>query len=198
MGRALRIVDVEAVYHVVVRGNNKGVILWDAHDGEVFTGELAAVATKYKWDVFAWCLLTNHYHVLLRAPEHGLSLGFQQLNGDYSRRTNRRHDRVDHLFRNRFRWVEVLGDAHLVGAILYIARNPVHAGLCGHARDWRYGSYRATAGVDSAPRWLVVDQVLRLFGPTPNQARAEYERLVHGGHAPVSDTTAYAPLASTI
>ena len=189
MGRELRIVDREAIYHVTSRGNNRGRIVWDRHDCDAFAAELASVATKYRWDVFAWCLMPNHHHVALRAPEDGLSAGFQELNGNHARRTNRRHGRVDHLFRNRFRWVHVLSAAHLMGSLLYIARNPLEAGLCRHAREWRYGSYRAVAGHEPEPRWLVVDQVLRLFGPTPEQARLEFERLVHGGHVPVSDTT---------
>jgi REP element-mobilizing transposase RayT len=197
VGRELRIVDTEAIYHVVARGNNKGLIVWDRHDCDTFAEELAAVATKYRWDVFTWCLMPNHHHVVLKAPQDGLSAGFQELNGNHSRRTNRRHDRMDHLFRNRFRWTPVLSDAHLIGTVLYVARNPLTAGLCGHAREWRYGSYRAIAGDELAPRWLVVDQVLRLFGPTPEQARLEFERLVHGGHLLVSDTERNAGAADT-
>jgi hypothetical protein len=84
--------------------------------------------------------------------------------------------------------VHVEAEAHLVGVLLYVARNPLAAGLSGHAREWRYGSYRAIAGHEPAPRWLVVDQVLRLFASTPERARLEFARLVHGGHLLVSDT----------
>ena len=188
MGRQLRIVDTEVLYHVGARGNNRGPIVWDRHDQDSFVEELAAAATKYKWDVFAWCLMTNHYHVVLGAPQDGLSAGFQEINGNYSRRTNRRYGRVDHLFKNRFFSVAVESEAYLVAALLYVARNPLAAGLCRRAEAWRYSSYRATVGIDRPPRWLVVDRVLRLFGPTPDQARAAYELMVHSGHLLVSDT----------
>jgi putative transposase len=188
VGRPLRIVDTEAIYHVFARGNNKGQVAWDRQDGDTFLDELGAVATRYRWDVFAWCLMPNHHHVVLRAPHDGLSAGFRLLNGNYSRRTNRRHDRVDHLFKNRFGWRQLSSDSHLIGAIAYVVRNPVAAGLCSHAGEWRHSSYRATVGREPAPRWLVVDRVLRLFGSTPQEARAAFDVLVHQGRLVVSDT----------
>jgi hypothetical protein len=132
--------------------------------------------------------MPNHHHVVLRAPHDGLSAGFRLLNGNYSRRTNRRHDRVDHLFKNRFGWRQLSSDSHLIGAIAYVVRNPVAAGLCSHAGEWRHSSYRATVGREPAPRWLVVDRVLRLFGSTPQEARAAFDVLVHQGRLVVSDT----------
>jgi len=188
VGRPPRIVDTEAIYHVFARGNNKGQVAWDRQDGDTFLDELGAVATRYRWDVFAWCLMPNHHHVVLRAPHDGLSAGFRLLNGNYSRRTNRRHDRVDHLFKNRFGWRQLSSDSHLIGAIAYVVRNPVAAGLCSHAGEWRHSSYRATVGREPAPRWLVVDRVLRLFGSTPQEARAAFDVLVHQGRLVVSDT----------
>ena len=128
MGRDLRAIDNERIYHVVCRGSNRGAIAWDRHDYESIVGELSRAATLHRWDVLAWCLLTNHYHVLMRTPYGGFSVGFQVINGSHSRRTNRRHGRTDHLFRNRPVSVEVASDAHLVTSILYIARNPVAAG----------------------------------------------------------------------
>jgi putative transposase len=193
VGRALRIVDTEAIYHVFTRGCNRGLLAWDRHDCAAYVDELAAAATKYRWDVFAWCFMPNHHHVVLQAPEDGLSAGFRELNGNYARRTNRRHDRVDHLFRNRFGWRGVRSDADFIGVALYVVRNPVTAGICSHAGEWLYGSYRATAGTAPAPRWLALDRVLRLFGPTPAEARSAFEVLVHRGRLLVSDTEGETP-----
>ena len=189
MGRPLRIVDTEAIYHCFARGNNKGPIAWDGDDGDVFLDQLDRAASMYRWDVYAWCLMPNHHHVVLRAPQDGLSDGFRLLNGNYARRTNRRHGRTDHLFRNRFRWVRLTSDVHLIAAIAYVVRNPLTAGLCRHAAEWRHSSYRATVGRAWAPRWLVVDRVLRLFGRTPEEARRAFEAVVHNGRLVVSDTT---------
>lgn len=189
MGRALRIVDTDAIYHVFARGNNKGEIAWDKRDGAAFLELLERVATRYRWDVYAWCLMPNHHHVVLQAPHDGLSEGFRLLNGNYSRQTNHRYGRRDHLFRNRFRWVHLASDAHLIGGIAYVVRNPLTAGLCGHAGEWPHSSYRATVGRVPAPSWLAIDRVLRLFGPSPEEARRAFEAVVHYGRLVVSDTT---------
>ena len=133
-------------------------------------------------------LLSNHYHVLLRTPLGGFSDGFQLINGSHSRRTNYRHGRTDHLFRNRPHSVAVRSEAHLAVAILYIARNPVEAGLCRTAEEWSFGSYRALAGLEPAPSWLAVRDVHALFGIDTTNARAELARLVRNEHLPVSDT----------
>jgi len=80
-------------------------------------------------------------------------------------------------------------------AILYVVRNPVTAGLCEHAGLWPDSSYRATVGLERAPRWLVVDQVLSLFGSSRESARAEFKRLVQSGQLLVSDTGLSEPLS---
>jgi REP element-mobilizing transposase RayT len=188
MGRALRNEDPTVIYHAVSRGNNRGPIVWDGADRDSLCGELGRAATKFGWDVYAWCALSNHYHVVLRAPKGGLSLGFQQINGNHARRTNIRYGRVGHLFQNRFFAGTVSSTVHLVAAVLYVGRNPVAAGLCRNAAAWPDSSYRATAGLASAPDWLLVDRVLGLFGNERKEAQAAYARLVHHGHLPVSDT----------
>src|SRR3954464_14530953 len=99
MGYPTREIDPKLVYHVTCRGNNRGRIVWDRYDYESLASELARVAARYRWDVHSWCFLTNHYHLLLRTPFGGFSDGFQTMNGNHARRTNRRHDRRDHLFR---------------------------------------------------------------------------------------------------
>ena len=90
---------------------------------------------------------------------------------------------IAHLFKNRPFAKRVESDAHLVTAILYAVRNPLAAGLCEHASQWAYSSYRATVGQAEAPRWLNVDGLRELFG-----GPEEFARLVHDGHLPVSDT----------
>jgi REP-associated tyrosine transposase len=188
MGRGLRNEDPTVIYHAVSRGNNRAPIVWDTVDRESLTGELGRAATKFDWEVYAWCAMSTHHHVVLRAPKGGLSLGFQQINGNHARRTNIRHGRVGHLFQNRFFAATVTSTVHLVAAVLYVARNPVSAGLCRNAAAWPESSYRATAGLAAAPDWLAVDRVLGLFGSERKEARAAYARLVHHGHLPVSDT----------
>jgi REP-associated tyrosine transposase len=183
MGRELRSIDPTAIYHVVSCGSDRGPIAWDDRDCQSLLGDLAKAATRYAWEMFAWCVMSTHYHVVLRTPALGFSAGFQLVNGSHSRRTNRRHGRVAHLFQNRPYALEVTSDAHLVAAILYVVRNPVAAGMCEHASHWPFSSYRATVGPADPPPWLAVEALHELFG-----GASEFARLVHNGHLPVSDT----------
>jgi putative transposase len=105
------------------------------------------------------------------------------LNGNHARRTNRRHGLEAHLFKNRPFAKEVNSDAYLVTAILYVVRNPIEAGICTHASQWAYSSYRATVGLAEPPSWLNIEALHELFG-----GPGEFARLVHNGHLPVSDT----------
>jgi putative transposase len=183
MGCARRVIDPDSIYHAMCRGSDRNPIAWDGHDFESLSNGLSRVATRHDWEVFAWCLMHNHYHVVLRTPDGGFSPGFQVLNQTHSIRTNRRHGRTAHLFRNRPHCIEIASDAHLVSAILYVVRNPLRAALCAHASEWPWSSYRATVGLAEPPAWLALETVLELFG-----SAAEFERLVHGGHLPVSET----------
>jgi len=94
------------------------------------------------------------------------------------------------------RCLPIASDAHLINAIAYVLRNPVAAALCDHPGEWSESSYRATVGRERAPRWLVVDQVLSFFGPSPESSRATFGQLVGSGHLPVSDTSFDEPPAA--
>ncbi len=183
MGRELRIIDPDAIYHVIPVGSAKGPIGFDAHDFESLQADMARAAVRYQWEAFAWCVMSTHYHLIVRTPKDGFSPGFQLVNGNHARRTNFRHARTSHLFKNRPFALRVESDAHLVAAILYAIRNPIAAGLCRHASHWPFSSYRATVGLAEAPSWLNLAALRELFG-----GPAEFERLVHDGHVPVSDT----------
>jgi REP element-mobilizing transposase RayT len=173
------------------RGSDRKPIVWDARDYECLCDCLHRVATRYEWEVFAWCAMPNHYHVVLRTTLNGFSRGFQVMNQTHSLRTNRRYGRSAHLFKNRPNCVEVASDAHLLGAIVYVVRNPIRAGLCERAWEWPYSSYRGTVGLEQAPAWLKVEFVLDLFG-----GAAEFARVVHREQLPVSETVVCEPLAT--
>jgi REP element-mobilizing transposase RayT len=183
VGRELRSIDPAAIYHVISTGSDKGPIAWDGGDYDSVVRELAKAATRYQWEVFAWCVMTTHHHVVVRAPKNGLSAGFQLINGSHSRRMSRRYTRVAHLFRNRPTMIEMKSQAHLVAGIRYVVRNPIEAGMCARASQWPFCSFRATVGLAKPPPWLQVDMILDLFG-----GAEEFARLVHDGHLRVSDT----------
>jgi putative transposase len=188
MGRELRVIDSNYPYHAGSSGNNRGPLVLDRTDCEIFAEELNRVAIKYEWKVFDWCLMTTHTHVVMQTTQEAFSAGFQELNGNHSRRTNLRHDRRDHTFRHR-PWAEaIVSDAHLVAAMLYVTRNPLAAGMVRNAAAWPYAGYRAIMGLEPAPPWLAVDEVLRLFGRDVDEARRGFAGLVHSGHLLVSNT----------
>jgi putative transposase len=188
MGRDLRIIEPSGIYHVISRGNNRGRLFWDELDHEVFLRRLDRVAQKYQWLGLAYCLMTTHYHLVVQLPEDGLSVGMQELNGEYARRTNYRHHRVGHLFQNRFYSDLITSERHLFGAIRYVALNPVKAGMCPAPETWPWSSYRASAGLEFPIDYLALPQLLRLFDPRPADAYAGYCRLVDSGRGLVSDT----------
>jgi REP element-mobilizing transposase RayT len=183
----LRILSVDATVHAGSRGSNRGRICWDDHDYASLVGEIARAARREDWRVLAWCVMPNHYHLVLRMTRGGFSPGFQQINGNHSRRTNRRYGREAHLWKNR-PWHETVETfSHLVGAIESVLRNPIDGDLCERAHDWPYSSYRATIGLEEAPTWLAVDEVLSLYGMTVGEARRRLADRVHKGLVPASD-----------
>ena len=188
MARPPRLEDPLGIYHVTARGNNRQSIFFDAVDRTVFSMMLGRAVLKHRWIVLTYCLMTNHYHLVLEIPHGGLSAGMQELNGGYSRRTNRRYGRTGHLFRNRFGATTVETDSHLLEVCRYVVLNPVRVGLCAEPGEWRWSSYRASAGLEHAPRFLATDKLLGLFAPNPPSARAAFRSFVSEGPVPVSDT----------
>jgi REP element-mobilizing transposase RayT len=188
VGRELRSEEPGGIYHVISRGNNRGRLYWDELDREVFLGRLSRVAQKYGWAGLAYCLMTNHFHLVVQILEGGLSAGMQELNGEYARRANRRHGRVGHLFQNRFFADWITTDGHLFGAIRYVALNPVRAGICQSPADYPWSSHRASAGLEFPIDYLAFGRLQRLFGTSRAAAQASYCRLVELGRVSVSDT----------
>lgn len=181
MARPLRIEFPGAVYHVTSRGNALQDIYVDDTDREAFLDVLAQVVERFHWLCHAYCLMGNHYHLLLETVEPTLSRGMRQLNGVYTQGFNRRHQRVGHLFQGRFKAILVEKEAYLLELCRYIVLNPVRAKLVRAAKDWRWSSYRATAGLAEVPSFLTTDWVLGQFGEKRREAQRRYRRFVSEG-----------------
>jgi putative transposase len=190
MARPLRLEFSGAVYHVTSRGNERQNIVADDRDRSLFLSLLAHVVDRYGWLCHAYCLMDNHYHLLIETPKPNLSLGMRQLNGRYTQAYNRQHDRVGHLFPGRFTAILVEKEAHLLELCRYVVLNPVRAKMVPHPRQWVWSSYRATVGEAAAPAWLTTDWVLSQFGQRIGLAREQYRSFVaegRGGPCPWED-----------
>ena len=178
----LRIEVPGGYYHLSTRGNNRREIFADDFDRTTFLRHLGHLATKYEWTVLAYCLMTNHYHLILQLGDLGLSKGMCDLNGGYALTFNQRHGRENHLFGRRF-WDALLdSESHLLECCRYVVLNPVRAGMCRRPGDWPWSSYTAAVGRTFPPPFLANDRLLELFGRRPDIARDEYRRFVRAGH----------------
>ncbi|MBC7221679.1 transposase [Candidatus Bipolaricaulota bacterium] len=181
MARPLRIEFPGALYHITSRGNAGQEVFLDDKDRFSFLDLLGEVVERFHWRCYAYCLMPNHYHLLVETVEPTLSRGMRHLNGVYTQAFNRRHGRSGHVFQGRFKAVLVEKESHLLEAARYIVWNPVRAGLVRHPKDWKWSSYRATAGLSPRPPFLDVDFILAQFGSDPERAARAYRKFVSQG-----------------
>jgi REP element-mobilizing transposase RayT len=181
MSRPLRLQFPHAVYHVTSRGNARQRIYEDRLDREQFLSILAHVVSRYGWLCHAYCLMDNHYHLVIETPKANVSLGMRHLNGLYTQTYNRRHGRVGHLLQGRYTAIVVEKDTYLLELCRYVVLNPVRAKAVKHPRQWRWSSYGATVGQVAAPKFLTVDWVLGQFEVRKKQAQARYRQFVAEG-----------------
>ncbi len=181
MARPLRLEFAGALYHVTSRGDHREAIFLDDADRKVFVDLLGEVCRRFNWNVHAFCLMTNHYHLLVETLDGNLSLGMRQLNGVYTQAFNRRHARVGHVFQGRFKGILVQKSAYLLELSRYVVLNPVRAGMVADAGDWPWSSYGAAIGSADAPPWLDTDWLLSQFGTRRQTAIRGYESFVRAG-----------------
>jgi REP-associated tyrosine transposase len=176
--RQLRDQAPHGIYHVTSRGNRGQVTFTADHDRLRFLALLERVCTKAAWVVHAYCLMPNHYHLVVEIDQPTLSSGLQTLNGVYAQTFNRRHGLVGHLFQGRFHSVRVETDPHLLELARYLPLNPVRGRLCDEPADWPWSSYRAALGISRPAPFLSVDRVLGLFALDRRRAREAFRAYV--------------------
>jgi REP element-mobilizing transposase RayT len=180
MTRPLRLEFAGALYHLTARGDRQEPIFEDDQDRLVFLDLLAKEVLQQGWVLYAFCLMGNHYHLLLETPETNLVQGMRRLNGVYTQAFNRRHNRVGHVLQGRYKSILVDKDSYLRELCRYVVLNPVRAGMVASVVDWHWSSYLPTAGEIPCPPWLNTVAVLGLFGEGA-AARRAYERFVAQG-----------------
>lgn len=181
MARPLRIEFEGAVYHITTRGNAQNSIFFTDSDRHAFLEILAKAVDRYGWLCHAYCLMTNHYHLLIETPEPNLSRGMRHLNGVYTQWMNRRHKRTGHIFQGRFKSILIEKESHLLEVARYVVLNPVRANMVTSPRAWPWSSYAATSGQGPIPGFLTVAWILAQFNRKPSRAVLAYRRFVREG-----------------
>jgi REP-associated tyrosine transposase len=177
MARPLRVHLPGALYHVMSRGNARQDIFLDDDDRARFLDRLAVTCARFCIRCHAYCLMRNHYHLVLEPSALPLSRMMQQLNSSYSQWFNRRHSRVGHVLQGRYKGLVLDDESYLRRVVRYIALNPVRGALVETPGQWRWSSYRATAGLEAPPAFLSLDRVWHSFdidGISPQQRFADF------------------------
>lgn len=181
MTRPLRLEFKGALYHITSRGDRREAIFESDVDRIGFLRRLGEVCDSYNWACHAYCLMGNHYHLMVETPDANLSKGMRQLNGVYTQDFNRRHGRCGHVFQGRFKSILVDKQAYLLELSRYIVLNPVRAGMVKNPEDWHWSSYRAMIGLSIGPTWFNSDWLLSVFGKRSVSAKKRYSKFVLAG-----------------
>jgi putative transposase len=185
--RKPRIHNPGAVYHVILRGNAKQDIFFDAEDRRRFLVQLQDGKDRYGFRLHGYCLMTNHLHLVIQVGEIPLSRIMQNLSLRYTKWINWRQDRIGHLFHGRYKAIMVEADNYLAQLVAYLHLNPVRVRICENPIDYPWSSYRAYLGLEQVP-WLTTEPVLSQFSPREKRARQLFGEFVeasaHEGHRP--------------
>src|SRR3989339_1029655 len=178
MARPLRIEYAGALYHITSRGNARGRIFLSDEDKNMFLRTVRLVVERYKWKCYAYCLMNNHYHLLIETTMPNLSLGMRQLNGVYTQFFNRKHKKTGHVFQGRYKAFIVEKQNYLMALSAYIVLNPVRAKMVCQPDDWQWSSYRATIGRELPPKWLDTGYIAEQFGASLRESIKRYQIFV--------------------
>jgi putative transposase len=181
LARPLRIEFPGALYHITSRGNDRQETFKDDRDRQYFLDLLAVCCNRFQWLCHAYCLMSNHYHLVLEIQDNALSRGMRHLNGVYTQKFNWNHHQVGHLFQGRYKAVLIQRDTHLLQACRYVVLNPIRAKLVKAPEAWKWSSYRGTCGITQPAPCLTTDWVLAQFAEVTDKAQKQYREFVKDG-----------------
>lgn len=182
MSRQLRIEYPGALYHVTARGNGKAAVFLDDDNRRKFLDTLEDSIKAYNFICHGYCIMTNHYHLLIETPDANLSAGIHRLNSVYAKYFNKHNDCVGHVFQGRFKAILVQRDNYLLELCRYIVLNPVRAGMVNHPANYRWSSYHQTVGTaEITSAFLTTDWILTQFDSDFSLARKSYIDFVMDG-----------------
>jgi REP element-mobilizing transposase RayT len=178
MARALRITFPGAFYHVTSRGNERKAVFKGKRDREKFLEYLESASRRYDALIHAYCLMDNHYHLLLETPSGNLPQIMRHINGAYTTYFNVKRNRAGHLFQGRYKSILVDIDEYAKELSRYIHLNPVRAKMVEIPEEYEWSSYRQYIGRQKSAKWLYRDFILGYFGQTVSTAQKEYQEFV--------------------
>jgi putative transposase len=178
MARPLRIEYPGAFYHVTSRGNEKKDIFKSRRDREKFISYLKSAVERYGAEIHVYCLMTNHYHLLLETPRGNLSEIMQHINGAYTTYFNVKRKRTGHLFQGRYKAIVVEADEYALELSRYIHLNPVRAGMVQAPQEYEWTSYKCYAGMAAGLQWPKTDFILSYFGENRIESGQKYQQYV--------------------
>ncbi len=154
MARPLRLELAGGLYHITSRGDRRENIYDNDEDRKKWLENLGNTCRRFNWRCHAYCLMDNHYHIVIETAEANLSKGMRQLNGVYTQYYNRQHGRVGHVFQGRYKGILVERDEYLLELARYVVLNPIRANMIKNIEDWKWSSYNAMIGEEVAQFWL--------------------------------------------
>ncbi len=183
MPRAPRIQVEGGLFHITARGNRGQPIYSVETDFRLFLDIATSVIRRLGWICGAYCLMPNHYHLVVETPNADLSRGMHRLNSTYAHLFNERYGLQGHLFQARFGSRLIESSSHAFEVARYVVLNPVRASLCAHPAEWRWSSYRAMIGSESPEPLLAANSLVRHFASTDELARRSFVAFVRDGAA---------------
>lgn len=181
MTRPRRISYPGALYHISSHSPDARSIFLDDQDRHRFLDMLAEVCQRFHWRVYSYCLLDDHYHLVVETKEANLSRGMRQLNGSYTQSFNRHHGRAGHIFQGRFKAILVEKDRYLLEVCRHVVLNPVRLRLVNHPGRWPWSSFRAAVGKAGTPLWLENNWLLHQFARNRRRAQEKFDEFVQAG-----------------
>lgn len=188
MGRSLRIEYSGAFYHVTSRGNEQKDVFKSQKDREKFLSYLASASERYGAAIHAFCLMSNHYHVLMETPAGNLSQIMRHINGAYTNYFNTKRKRAGHLFQGRYKAILVEKNVYALELSRYIHLNPVRAGMVKMPEEYRWSSYRSYIGLASPPDWLITTEQLGQFQGGVLEMQSNYKSFVEDANGEVVES----------
>ena len=181
MGRKRRTQRAEVLYHVTARGNVRQDIYLNDEDRETFLGFVSLACERAQLICHAYCLMGNHYHLLIETPGANIGSAMHRINCLHANRFNRVYGREGHVFERPYRAWIMHGGRRELEAARYIDRNPVRAGLCERPEQWPWSSHAALIGRAACPNFLSTERLTRWFGTDVDEARERYRMFVEAG-----------------